>query len=291
MKTKVKSKQQNINIEIDIENSIFSKNKMRTVGTNDKTQLRDPPQQVIQQLPQPMYNSRLPDEFNLYNAIMASRNLYGLQVNAQPNLLPPTTMQSAQTPAPVMQSIQGAPMLSTPVQQPGSQSMQNLSLNGNLYSLPRPLSPPRNTPLTVQGSAQQPVFLPVQSNLSPPRAASMSNTGYAQSPSPSITSSMLHPLNQPQSLPQPVFQPMQNIHTILPIVDLQLHDDRMVGEFRRPLTDEEELKFINNMTAHDKGERERHIEGLATGAKTAYAPTIKKYRLEKYFPSIRDKFN
>lgn len=321
MKTKIKNKHQNINIEIDIENSIFSKNKMRTVGTNDKPQQQQP--QVIQQLPQPMYNSRLPDEFNMYNAIMASRRLYELPVNREPYLPPafqaaiprPAAAQQqqqsvAQTPAPAVQSVQApssAPVAQTPVQQSVQQqpAQQMLSLTGPLGTPALNQSPPRSAPLTVQGSAAQPALVPVQNaqlttqrNLSPPRGFRV--VGYAPSPQSTnvlgyaptnITQSMLYPLQEDQQVTQPVFQPMQAEDSTIPLVDLQLQNDEVVGGFRRPLTDAEEQKFVNNLSADQQRERAKHIEGIINGTKSVYAPTIKKYRLEKYVPNVRSKFS
>jgi hypothetical protein len=46
---------------------------------------------------------------------------------------------------------------------------------------------------------------------------------------------MLHPLQQAQQVTQPVFPPMQADDSAVPLVDLQLQNDDIIGGFRRPL--------------------------------------------------------
>jgi len=318
MKTKVKNKHQNINIAIDIENSIFSKNKIKSV--NDKPQSREQqmPQPIIQQIPQPMYNSRLPDEFNMYNAIMASWKLYELPVNREPYI--PAAFQTPQQAAPrsVMQTPQQSAAQATPIQQPAAQATpiqqpvsqstpiqfmsQQSGLTGPLQTAARPLSLPRQIPLTVQGSAQ-PAVVPISiqnpqqsvpRNLSPPR--NLSIAGYPSSPaaagSTDINQSMLHPLQSSQQISQPLFQPIQAIdHNSIPLVDLQLQDDDPINGFRRPLDDAEEQKFINHLSDDQRRRREIHIIDYQAGKKNLQLATIKQYRLEKYVPNIAAKFN
>ena len=329
MKAKIRSKNQNINIDIAIENSLLSKNKMLSHDDQEDQQ----PEQRVPQIA-PVYNQKVPDEFNLYNAIMASRNLYELAAEREPvnyrNLVArpeqataprpiaqqtaaprPITQQTAaprpiqqatqpmQTPVQIqapqtpMQATAQAPPPQTPAQVQTQQTFapQTASLFGSLITpAQQSIVPTSARPLTVQGTPQQ----LVPRNMSPPRNLVTTATPATVSdirPDMLYTAAPERPQNRPIDL-QPISEtPARNIQfEIEPLVKLQLPNDEPIDGFRRPLTNEEEDLFISKLNPQQQEKRRRHIEGLLTGNKTVQIRTIKKYRLEKYFENIKNKF-
>lgn len=268
MKSGVKETKKDINIDINIENNLMSKNK-QTLPKNDAS--KKAPENIQHKY---VYNPELPREVNEYYGIMASKRLY--ESSASPN---PIHLQQYFQP----------PVNPTAVAPTGTTAVAPTSVS-SVSSTPPPVAP-----ITVPA--------PMSSLYGPPSPSTTStgfphiSTSMSHHPSLPAVSEIVpvDPHDDPHDdQPDDVTADNAEEFSLMPEPHVSTQEDPDFGEIQQTagyeiLTPEQDQTYKQKLTPVEKGNRKRMINDIMNIGKPLRVKkaTIRQWKLGNYIMEHR----